>query len=218
MFLNDWDHQTADALYTYAETSGPPTLDTGLINGTNTWDDGSSGSRWETSLTEDSSYLLRLVNGAIDTHFDFSIDNHTLTVIAADFVPIVPYTTTRLSIGMGQRYDVVITADQSAIASDFWLRAVPDSFCSENDNGDDIKGIIHYGSSTGTPTTDKQVYEQMDCFGEAADSLVPYLALDASSSGDIDENLAVTVGFNSANVFKCKSCSPSPWRSNVRLD
>lgn len=31
MFLNDWDHSTVDELYTEAETSGPPTLDTGLI-------------------------------------------------------------------------------------------------------------------------------------------------------------------------------------------
>ena len=76
----DWDHQTADELYSSAQTSGPPTLDTGLINGTNTWSNGSVGTRWETDFTSGTSYLLRLVNGAIDTHFDFSIDNHTLQV------------------------------------------------------------------------------------------------------------------------------------------
>lgn len=35
IMLSDWSHQTADELYTSAETSGPPTLDTGLINGVN---------------------------------------------------------------------------------------------------------------------------------------------------------------------------------------
>ena len=49
------------------------------------------------------------------------------------------------SIGMGQRYDVIVQANMSSVASDFWLRAVPDTFCSDNDNPDDIKGIIHYG-------------------------------------------------------------------------
>lgn len=32
LVLNDWDHQTVDELYTSAETSGPPTLDTGVRN------------------------------------------------------------------------------------------------------------------------------------------------------------------------------------------
>lgn len=46
---------------------------------------------------------------------------------------------------MGQRYDVIVTADQAAVASDFWLRAIPDTYCSNNYNPDLIKGIIHYG-------------------------------------------------------------------------
>lgn len=165
------------------------------------------GSRWETSITSGSTYLLRLVNAAIDTHWDFSIDNHTLTVIAADFVPIVPYTTDRLSIGMGQRYDIIITADQGDVASDFWLRAVPDSFCSDNDNSDDIKGIIHYDSSTGTPETSSQVYDQLDCFGELPKNLVPYLSLDASTSAAIEDDLAVSVSKNSAKLFKCEQAT-----------
>ncbi|KAF2160971.1 multicopper oxidase [Zasmidium cellare ATCC 36951] len=201
LFLNDWDHQTSSALYTYAETQGPPTLDTGLINGTNMWLN-ESGSYWETSLTSGSSYLLRIVNGAIDTHFDFMIDNHTLTVISADFVPIEPYTTETLSIGMGQRYDVIVTADQSSVASDFWLRAIPDTFCSENSYPNWIRGIVHYGDSTATPTTTVWAYDEKECFGEPAESLVPSLQLDAGSSSALDENLDVTVAYNSDNLFK----------------
>lgn len=99
LFLNDWSHQTADELYASAETNGPPTLTTGLINGTNVFDD--AGHRFNTSFTEGKSYRLRLVNGAIDTHFKFSIDNHTMQVIANDLVPITPYNTSVLSIGIG---------------------------------------------------------------------------------------------------------------------
>lgn len=106
LMLLDWSHQTADELYDDAQLNGPVTMDTGLINGTNVYGtDGSTtqtGYRYNTTFTSGSSYLLRLVNGAIDTHFKFSIDNHTLTVIAADFVPITPYTTTMVSIGMGK--------------------------------------------------------------------------------------------------------------------
>jgi FtsP/CotA-like multicopper oxidase with cupredoxin domain len=105
VFLNDWSHQTVDELYISAETSGPPTLDNGLINGTNVYgDDGDAdqtGSRFSVSVTEGDSYRLRLVNAAVDSHFRFMIDNHTMTVIAMDLVPIEPYTTDVLSMGMG---------------------------------------------------------------------------------------------------------------------
>jgi FtsP/CotA-like multicopper oxidase with cupredoxin domain len=128
-----------------AQSSGPPTLDNALINGTNTYDDG--GYRYNTSFTSGSSYRIRLVNSAVDTHFKFMVDNHTMQVIASDLVPITPYETTVLDIGMGQRYDVIITADQADVADNFWLRAIPQSACSDVDNSDDIRGIIYYGDS-----------------------------------------------------------------------
>ena len=106
VFLNDWSHETADALYTSAQTSGPPTLDNGLINGTNVFgDDGATnqtGSRFSVAFTSGTSYRMRLVNAAIDTHWKFSIDNHTMTVIANDLVPIEAYNTTVLDITMGR--------------------------------------------------------------------------------------------------------------------
>ncbi|KAI9688106.1 MAG: hypothetical protein M1822_001612 [Bathelium mastoideum] len=202
LFLSDWSHETADALYTTAETSGPPTLETGLINGTNTWDN-TTGTRYSTTFTSGTTYLLRLVNPSIDSHMDFSIDNHTLNVIAMDFVPIVPYETTVLAIGIGQRYDVVVTANQSSTASDFWMRSIPDSFCSNNANPDDILGIVHYGSSTGTPSTTAwdQTIRAGACEQEPASSLVPYLSLDAGSSS-VTEDLDVTVAVNSSGFFK----------------
>lgn len=200
VMLNDWDHQTVDELYSYAQTQGPPTLDTGLINGTNVWEDG--GSYFEVSVEEDTSYRIRLVNGAADTHFDFMIDNHTMQVIASDFVPIEPYYTDVLSIGMGQRYDIIVNANMSAVAEDFWIRAIPDSFCSENDNSNHIRGILHYGSSTGTPETSGPDYDENNCAGESSNNIVPYLAIDAGSSADSSDDLAVTISTDSDNLFK----------------
>ena len=45
---------------------------------------------------------MLLVNGAVNTHFKFSIDNHTMTVIAANLVPIEPFEATVLNLGMGK--------------------------------------------------------------------------------------------------------------------
>jgi len=177
MALSDWNHETADALYPTAQLAQrPPTLDGGLINGTNTY--GSVGQRWAKSVVPGQRYLLRLVNTAIDSFFLFSIDAHNLTVIAADFVPIKPYNTSVLSLGIGQRYDVIFTANQASVASDFWLRAVPDTYCSENANGDNIRGIIHYGSSTGIPsTTGHAGYStSTNCIGEIDAKIVPYVS------------------------------------------
>ncbi|GAB7347924.1 hypothetical protein MBLNU459_g5439t1 [Dothideomycetes sp. NU459] len=204
VFLSDWSHQTADELYPSAETRGPPTMDNGLIGGKNVYgdDDSSSqtGSRYEVSVSSGTSYRIRLVNSAIDTHFKWSIDNHTMTVIANDLVPIVPYETTVLDIAIGQRYDVVVTMSEAAVASDFWMRAVPQLACSDNDSTDNIKAIVHYDSSDSTPTT--TAYSFVDsCDDEDLSDLVPYLSLDGSDSF-WEEDEAVAVGFNSANLFR----------------
>ncbi|KAF2807959.1 laccase Lcc4 [Mytilinidion resinicola] len=194
--LSDWSHDTVDALYTYAQVSGPPLMTTGLINGLNAYN--GSGTRFEGTFESGTSYLLRVVNGAIDTHFKFSIDNHTMTVIAADFVPIVPYATDVLDITMGQRYDVIVTADQDT--ANYWMRAIPQSECSNNDDSDNIRAIIRYdSSSTDDPTSTAYDYTD-DCIDEDVSDLVPFLSQTVvSPTGD---DLTVAVGKNANNLFR----------------
>lgn len=105
IMLNDWSHNTVDELYEVAQTVGPPELENALINGTNVFDDGTgspTGNRFTMKFTEGETHRLRLVNGAVDTHFKFTIDNHSMTVIAADLIPVKPYTATHVSIGIGK--------------------------------------------------------------------------------------------------------------------
>ena len=105
LFLTDWTHQTVDELFVVQETLGPQSLTTGLINGTNVFfgtGANVTGHRFTTQVKAGTSYRLRLINAAIDTHWKFTMDNHTMTVIAMDLVPIKPFTTEVLSIGMGE--------------------------------------------------------------------------------------------------------------------
>ncbi|EFX04444.1 extracellular dihydrogeodin oxidase [Grosmannia clavigera kw1407] len=202
LFLNDWTHETADQVLLKAEASGPQTLDNGLINGTNvytTTDDTVVGSRFETQFSEGKRYRLRLVNGAADTVFKFTVDNHTLEVIATDFVPIQPYATDVVSITMGQRYDVIITAN--ATTDDYWLRAIPQTSCSDNANADNIRGIVRYSSSsTADPTTSAWDAAAVDsCYDEDASLLVPYLAI-AASDADVTDSFDVEVTLSN-NAF-----------------
>ena len=197
LFLNDWTHETSDALYEYALTQGAPVQDTGLINGTNVWNN--SGSRFETSFVPGTKYLIRVINGAMNNAFNFQIDNHTLTIISADFVPIHPYTTTSMEINIGQRYDIIVEANQEA--ENYWMRAIPQISCGDNDNVNNIKGIIRYGSSTADPTTTG--YPNPDnCDDIPSADLVPYLVRDvaaASSNEDMEVTLAKD---NVTNIYR----------------
>ncbi|KAI1106479.1 putative multicopper oxidase [Jackrogersella minutella] len=198
LFLNDWFHNTTDALWSTAKAGLPPTAQNGLINGTNVYGDG--GKRFETIFTGGKRHRIRLVNGAIDTHYKFMIDNHKMKVVAADLVPIEPYTTDVLSIGIGQRYDIIVEADQGE--GDFWLRAYPDMACSAaNEMVDDIKGIVRYdASSSSTPTSVAYNYTE-DCHDEPMSKLVPFVPLDVESpTTKKDFNLGYTV--NTEGMFK----------------
>ncbi|KAB2581237.1 Laccase-2 [Lasiodiplodia theobromae] len=203
VMLSDWSHQTADELYTYAQTQGPPELNNALINGLNVYNNSGTitGSRWETTVTSGNSYRLRLVNTAIDMHFKFMIDNHTLTVIAMDFVPIEPYETEYLDINMGQRYDVIVSANQDE--GDYWIRAIPQTACSANDNVDNIRAILRYdSSSTADPTTTAYSNMTNECVDEPYASLVPALAQNPTSLVETDSSdMPVTIGVLN-NLFK----------------
>lgn len=200
LFLNDWSHLTVDELFSSAETAGPPTMTTGLINGTGVYNNSGviTGTRFETTFTSGTKYLLRIVNAAIDTHFKFSIDNHTLTVIANDLVPLQPYTTDVLSIGIAQRYDVIVEANQ--VVGDYWMRATPQLSCSDNDNTDNIKGIVRYDASSTTDPTSIGYNPTDDCDNEPDASLVPYLSKTVGPKNQ-EVDAAVTLAIQNG-IFK----------------
>ncbi|RMZ88167.1 hypothetical protein DV736_g4611, partial [Chaetothyriales sp. CBS 134916] len=74
-------------------------------------------------------YLLRLINPSTEAVQRFSIDGHALTVIAYDFVPIVPYTTQVVTLGVGQRAEVIVHANGSRTDS-YWMRSNISETCS----------------------------------------------------------------------------------------
>src|SRR5690606_20168987 len=87
-------------------------------------------------------YLIRLVNVAVDGAFQFSIDGHSLKVVAHDLVPITPYDTDSVQIAIGQRYDVIVTAN--ATPGNYWLRSGWNLNCANNGNAAGITGIVRY--------------------------------------------------------------------------
>lgn len=48
------------------------------------------------------------MNTGADAAQQFSIDAHDMTVISNDFVAVEPYTTNVVTLGVGQRTDVIV--------------------------------------------------------------------------------------------------------------
>lgn len=121
--ITDWYYTSVMTTASRAMHSNSlaPTADTGLLNGSMVSNSGDGGHYSQTILTAGKKHRLRLINTGVDNHFMFSLDSHTLTVISADFVPIVPYNTTWIFIGIGERYDVIINANQEP--GSYWFRA-----------------------------------------------------------------------------------------------
>jgi FtsP/CotA-like multicopper oxidase with cupredoxin domain len=72
-------------------------------------------------------HRLRLINTGSEGVQHFSIDHHVLTVIAYDFIPIQAYQTKVVTLGVGQRADVLVTANAAtganASSASFWMRS-----------------------------------------------------------------------------------------------
>ncbi|KAF3913396.1 Laccase-2 [Dactylellina cionopaga] len=72
-------------------------------------------------------YKLHIINSSVDTHYTWWVEGHKVRVVAADFVPVKPYTLEPkgiLNIGIGQRYDVIIELKEESLQShqtDFWI-------------------------------------------------------------------------------------------------
>ncbi|KAJ1018519.1 hypothetical protein NDA16_004801 [Ustilago loliicola] len=99
-------------------------------------------------LEQGKTHRLRLINVGSVGHQTFSIDHHMLTVIESDGSIVEPYTTTRLSIAPGQRYSVLVSANQPGTKA-FWLRSEMDHECFNmpNPNLDhQAKAIVQYTS------------------------------------------------------------------------
>ena len=73
-------------------------------------------------------HCLRLINASGEATQKFIIDNHMMTIIANDFVPVQPYNTNVVTLVAGQRTDVLITANGRATDA-IWMRSGIDSNC-----------------------------------------------------------------------------------------
>jgi FtsP/CotA-like multicopper oxidase with cupredoxin domain len=217
--IQDWSHFTVDSRYDLAQNAtpipgntagatfgGPVLLDTGLINGQNIWngDDQNStaiGERLQLTFEPGKTYLLRIINSAIQSSYKFYLDGHTFTVISTDFVPIVPYETNILNINIGQRYNVLVTANQAP--GSYFLRADNQNACAGTVQALDIRAVVTYTNApTGVLPTSSAYNYTTECVDEPLASLVPVVPLNVGAADFTEGALEVVIGGNAVNLYK----------------
>jgi FtsP/CotA-like multicopper oxidase with cupredoxin domain len=175
--ITDWYYTPAFTLNEIAQHSvrGPPLADNILVNGTHINAKNNNGQYARMNVVKGKKYRIRLINTSVDTVFSVSMDGHPFTVITSDFVPIRSFVTDQLTMSIGQRYDVVINANQTV--DNYWLRISVGTGCNANamtTSGKTLGAILHYdGASTTDEPKSTGVAMRTTCVDE--ENLVPYV-------------------------------------------
>lgn len=83
-------------------------------------------------------FRLRLINPASETSFRFALAGHELTVTHADGLPVEPVKVEAVSVGMGERYDVLVEANNPGV----WQAAA-----SAEDKSGMARAVLRYAES-----------------------------------------------------------------------
>ncbi|KAH8822138.1 laccase [Flagelloscypha sp. PMI_526] len=144
--IADWYHQ-------YAEQILIGVSDATLINGLGRYA-GSGGTASELSVItveKGKRYRLRFINVACDPFYTVSIDGHTdLKIIEADSENTVPVPVDSFDIFAGQRYSVILNANQDV--GNYWIRA-SEHGTSTFAGGIDSAILRYVGAPAEEPTT-----------------------------------------------------------------
>lgn len=189
VMLSDWyhaeHHDIVESLLKPMADRPSPTSDNNLINGKMDFDCSklnSSGSSRGADCANNAglaqfkfqagkSHRLRLINSGAAGSQQFSIDDHILTVMANDFVPVQPYETKVVTVGIGQRTDIIVNASIDARKS-YWMRS--NITCSETDQPQ-ARAIIYYDNAgnSSLPNTTAQVYDNVGCANDNLERTIP---------------------------------------------
>ncbi|KAL9257238.1 Laccase-7-like protein [Drosera capensis] len=111
----------------------------------------SANGTYKLNVSHGKTYLLRIINAALNNELFFKVANHTLTVVAVDASYTNPYQTDVVLVAPGQTTDVLLTANQSIgsyyMAARPYASAVGVSF----DNTTTTGILVYKGSNSSTP-------------------------------------------------------------------
>jgi len=197
VLLTDWYHDSYFNLVEQVMTPAsqglpPPTSNNNLINGKMNYPCQNTTSACTPNagisifqFQAGKKHRLRLINAGAEGTQKFSIDGHQLQVFANDFVQIQPYTTNVITLGVGQRTDVIVDATGSSTDA-VWMRSSISLPCSSNDGvSPNAVAAVYYqhANMTEVPTTNTSVTTaQLDfCGNDDLATTQPYMSLTPSA-------------------------------------
>nr|AAA33591.1 laccase [Neurospora crassa] len=150
--LTDYYYDTADRLVLLTQHAGPPPSNNVLFNGFAKHPTTGAGQYATVSLTKGKKHRLRLINTSVENHFQLLLVNHSMTIISADLVPVQPYKVDSLFLGVGQRYDVIIDANQAV--GNYWFNVTfgGSKLCGDSDNHYPAAIFRYQGAPKALPT------------------------------------------------------------------
>ncbi|OAX41114.1 laccase [Rhizopogon vinicolor AM-OR11-026] len=200
--LADWYHVVAPILNHIIGVNGNSTL----INGLGRYQGGPKTELAVVNIEYGKRYRLRLVAMSCDPNFMFSIDNHSLTVIEADGQLTEPLLVDSLQIFAGQRYSVVLNANQPV--DNYWIRALP-STPGSSFNGGLNAAVLRYSGAPVTEPTTNQTKSTMPLFETNLHALINPGAPGIPGYGNADINLKMIVN-NTGGIYSINNVSYKP--------
>ncbi|KAF3776046.1 Laccase-17 [Nymphaea thermarum] len=128
ILFGEWWNKDTEAVISQAlRTGGGPNVsDSYTINGLpGLLYNCSSKDTFKLRVSPGKTYLLRIINAALNDELFFSIANHTLTVVEADAVYVKPFQTDVLLITPGQTTNVLLQAKPYSPCTTFLMAARP---------------------------------------------------------------------------------------------
>ncbi|PBK59777.1 Cu-oxidase-domain-containing protein [Armillaria solidipes] len=120
--LGDWWHNsTLPMLQQFEATGIIPVSDSGTVNGVGRFNGGPELDWSVINVVPGKRYRFRIINESARNVFTFSIDKHSLTVIEADGEELTPSVVDSVDLLAGQRYSVVLHANQRV--DNYWVNA-----------------------------------------------------------------------------------------------
>lgn len=116
---------------------GDVPFETGLINGKGRVAGNRTAPLAAVEVKKGETIRLRLINGSSEYKFRVQVDGHPFTVIATDGAPMKPVEADSLWITSGERYDVLLKADNEGV---HWIRAV-------TAEGKEVLAILRYAGA-----------------------------------------------------------------------
>ena len=135
---------------------GPFTANSTLVNGLGRYGTGPLSPLAVINVEQGKRYRFRVVGASCDPWFNFTIDGHPMTVIETDGIEVEPFVVDSIPVFAGQRYSVVVTANQTV--GNYWLRALS-NHPNETFEGGQNSAIFRYaGAPDEDPTTEHGPY------------------------------------------------------------